>query len=253
MVTDNVDELKVLVAQSCRVLGKENMTREPAGHVSARIPGTDRFVIKGRGPGEAALRYTRPEDLIIMDYDGKKVEGRSDLNPPNETAIHAEILKARPDVNCVIHVHPPNVVLFTITDTELMPIIGAYDPQALAMVLGGIPRYPRSILINSPELGQDLAKALGDKSVCLMQGHGITACGPSVQEATITAWRLNDLAELNYRAHLLGTPHPISDEDIAVFQGNRGGGERPRREGLAPPTGVPGGSTWTYLEKWIEE
>jgi L-fuculose-phosphate aldolase len=249
-VTDNVDELKILVAQSCRVLGKENMTREPAGHVSARIPGTDRFVIKGRGPGEAALRYTRPEDLIIMDFNGKKVEGRSDLNPPNETSIHAEVLKARPDVNCVIHVHPTNVVLFTITNTELLPIIGAYDPMALAMVLGGIPRYPRSILINSPELGQDLVKSLGDKSVVLMRGHGITACGPSVQEATITAWRLNDLADINYRARLLGTPEPIPAEDIEHFS-QRGGGERPARAGAAPTN--PGGSTWTYLEKWIEE
>jgi len=95
---ENVEELKILVAQSCRILGMENMTREPAGHVSARIPGTDRFIIKGRGLGEVALRYTRPEDLVIADFDGTKVEGRADLNPPGEIPIHLEILRARPDV-----------------------------------------------------------------------------------------------------------------------------------------------------------
>ena len=41
----DVEELKNLVSQSCRIIGKEDMTREPAGHVSARIPGTDHIVI----------------------------------------------------------------------------------------------------------------------------------------------------------------------------------------------------------------
>src|SRR5438132_513446 len=170
-----VDELKILVAQSCRILGMENMTREPAGHVSARVPDSDCFIIKGRGPGEVALRYTQPDDLIVCDFEGNKVEGRDDLTPPGETPIHLEVLKARSDVNCVIHVHPTNVVLFTITNKELLPLVGAYDPDQLSMVLEGIPRYPRSHLIGNPELGKALAGVLGDKMVCLMRGHGITA------------------------------------------------------------------------------
>ena len=48
----------------------------------------------------------------------------------------------------MIHVHPINVVLFTVTNKELLPLIGAYDPEALKLVLDGIPRYPRSILIS---------------------------------------------------------------------------------------------------------
>ena len=247
----DVDELKVLVSQSCRIIGKENMTREPAGHVSARIPGTDRIVIKARGPGEAALRYTTPDDLMIVDMDGKKVEGRPDLSPPNEVFIHTWMYRTRPDVNCVIHVHPTNVVLFTICNKELLPLIGAYDPFALQMVLEGIPRYPRSILISNDELGKDLAAAVGSKNVCLMRGHGITAVGANVQEATITAWRLNDLADINYRAALLGNPEPIPDEDLEAFRSQRHGGGRPR-EGAAPAT-VYQSSTWNYLTKWIEE
>jgi ribulose-5-phosphate 4-epimerase/fuculose-1-phosphate aldolase len=237
----NVDELKILVAQSCRILGMENMTREPAGHVSVRVPGNDSFIIKGRGPGEVALRYTQPGDLVVCDFEGNKVEGRDDLTPPGETPIHLEVLKARPDVNCVVHVHPSTVVLFTITNKELLPVIGAYDPEALKLVLDGIPRYPRSILISTPQLGQDLAQTLGSKSVCLMRGHGITACGASVQQATITAWRLNGLADMNYRAALLGTPEPILPEDIEAFR-SRG---EPGGRGLA--------STWTYLVRRAEE
>jgi ribulose-5-phosphate 4-epimerase/fuculose-1-phosphate aldolase len=243
---ENIEELRILVAQSCRILGRENMTREPAGHVSARIPGTDKFVIKGRGPGEVALRYTRPEDVVVSDRDGNKLEGRGDLNTPGEVAIHAEIMKARPDVNCVIHVHPTNVVLFTITSRELLPLVGAYDPDALALVQAGIPRYPRSILISNPQLGRDLASALGDKSVCLMRGHGITACGPSVQDATVTAWRLNDLAEINYRSSLLGVPEPIPVEDQELFAEMRRA-HPPAANGRATTV------TWNYLIRRLQE
>jgi len=247
----DVDELKLLVSQSCRIIGKENMTREPAGHVSARIPGTEHIVIKARGPGEAALRYTMPDDCMIVDMDGKKVEGRPDLSPPNEVFIHTWMYRTRPDVNCVIHIHPTNVVLFTICNKELLPLIGAYDPFALSMVLEGIPRYPRSILISNDELGKELAAAVGSKNVCLMRGHGITAVGSNVQEATITAWRLNDLAEINYRAALLGNPEPIPDEDLEVFRNQRRGGNR-QREGATPAAGYQN-STWNYLTRWIEE
>ncbi len=246
-----LDAARTVVSQSCRIIGKMDMTREPAGHVSYRIPGTDRILIKARGAGEAALRYVTPDDLIICDMDGKKLEGRDDLAAPNEVYIHTWLYRTRPDVNAVIHVHPPTVMLFTICNKELLALVGAYDPFALQMILDGVPRYPRSVLISNDALGQDLAKTIGDKSVCLMRGHGITAVGPSVEEATITAWRLNDLAEINYRAALLGNPEPISDEDIEVFR-NMGGGRA--RNQAERPAGAPyQNSTWRYLTQWIEE
>jgi len=70
----DLDDLRKVVTQSCRIIGKMDMTREPAGHVSCRIPGTDRILIKARGPGEAALRYVTPDDLIIVDMDGNRVD-----------------------------------------------------------------------------------------------------------------------------------------------------------------------------------
>jgi L-fuculose-phosphate aldolase len=246
----DLDAARTVVAQSCRIIGKMNMTREPAGHVSYRIPGTDHILVKARGAGEAALSYVTEDDLIICDMDGKKVEGRDDLAAPNEIYIHTWIYKTRPDVNSVIHVHPTTVMLFTICNKELLPLIGAYDPFALQMVLDGIPRYPRSVLISNDALGQDLAQAIGDKSVCLMKGHGITAVGPTVQDATITAWRLNDLADINYRAALLGDPEPISAEDIEVFQTT---GPRARGRAARPADAPYQNSTWRYLTEWIEE
>ena len=53
----DLSKLRELVAQSCRVLGKLNLTKEPSGHVSARVPGEDRVLIKARGPEESGLRF----------------------------------------------------------------------------------------------------------------------------------------------------------------------------------------------------
>jgi len=109
------------------------------------------------------------------------------------------------------------VVLFTICNKPILPLYGAYDPAGLRIYTDGIANYRRSILISNDERGKEFAQAIGDKRVCLMRGHGITSVGRSVQEATVTAIKLNQLAEMNYQASLLGTPEPIPEEDIRAF------------------------------------
>mgnify|MGYP003693800675 CR=1 FL=1 len=78
----DLSQLRELVARSCRVLGKLNLTKEPSGHVSARVPGTDKILIKARGPEESGLRFVTAEDIITVDMAGKKVEGPDGLETP---------------------------------------------------------------------------------------------------------------------------------------------------------------------------
>jgi L-fuculose-phosphate aldolase len=117
----------------------------------------------------------------------------------------------------VVHVHPLTVVLFTICNKPLLPLFGAYDPSSLRLLMEGLATYPRSITVSNEKLGAEFAGAMGEKPACLMRGHGITTAGAGVEEATLTAIKLNELAEVNYRASLLGKPEPISQEDIDVI------------------------------------
>jgi len=213
-----IDELRSRVAQACRVLGTLELTKAATGHVSARIPGADRALIRARGPAERGVRYTEEAQVIEVDFDGRVVGGGEGLTAPVEVFIHTALYRARAQINAVVHVHPPTVVLFTICDKPLQPLFGAYDPNALKLALNGIPTYPRSILISTPELGDQLAGAIGDKPVCLMRGHGITTVGGTVEEAALNAIHLNELATMNFRAHQLGDPKPISAEDQAEFR-----------------------------------
>ncbi len=213
----DLQELKEVVAESCRILGKLNLTKEATGHVSARIEGTDKVLIRARGPAEEGVRFTTAHEVITVDLNGNKVEGDEGLARPQEVFIHTWIYKTRPEVQSVIHIHPPTVVLFTICNKPILPLYGAYDPAGLRIYMDGIANYRRSILISNDERGKEFAQAIGDKRVCLMRGHGITSVGRSVQEATVTAIKLNQLAEMNYQASLLGTPEPIPEEDIRAF------------------------------------
>ena len=238
---ERLQEQRELVALSSRILGKLDLTKSTSGHVSARVAGTDTFLIRARGPAETGVRYTGPGDVILVDRDGKKIEGSDDLDPPQEVYIHSWLYRTREDVNSVIHIHPATVVLFTICRKPLLPIYGAYDPTSIRLLMQGIPEYERSITVSNDELGKEFAGVMGDKPACLMRSHGITTAGATVEEATITAIKLNELAEMNYRAALLGTPHPIPDEEIAIITRTK------RKRGNATE------SSWRYYRTLADE
>ncbi|HYM19264.1 MAG TPA: class II aldolase/adducin family protein [Micropepsaceae bacterium] len=245
-------DLRARVAKACRVLGKMELSRALRGHISARVPGTGRVFVRARGPAESGVRYTTDEEVVEIDLSGRPAAGVPEgLRLPSELYIHTEILCARPEVNCVVHMHPPTVVLFTITGTPLLPIYGAYDPYGLSIALENPPTFEKSVLINTPELGAELVAAIKNSRACLMRGHGITTVGESVEEACVTALVLNELATLNYQARLLGTPHAISDADV---EGLRPAIKRLSAKGAEP--GVPGDSIateWRYYCRLTEE
>jgi ribulose-5-phosphate 4-epimerase/fuculose-1-phosphate aldolase len=212
------DSLRSEVARACRVLGRLDLTKGTLGHVSARIPDEDRVLIRARGPAELGVELTTEDQVIEIDLDGEVISSRLEgLAPPLEVFIHTALYRRRPDVLAVTHLHPRAAMLSTVCETPLLPIYGAYDPQSAQLAIDGVPVYPRSTLIDTPRLGDDLADVIGDKRVCLMHGHGVTTVGPSVADAALHAIFLNDLASLNHEALKLGGQRPISVEDQVVI------------------------------------
>lgn len=237
------ETLRARIATACRVVGRMGLTRALRGHISARIPGTNRVFVRARGPAESGVRYTRDDEVVEVDLDGKPVAGMPDgLRSPSEIYIHTEIYRARPEANAVLHMHPPTVVLFTVVGKPLLPIYGAYDPFGLGIVTEGIPVFDKSVLINSRELGRDFAGAIGRKRACLMRGHGITTVGESIEEAAVVALAVNELARMNFDAHGLGQPRPISDEDKQSL--------RPAIERLSAHSKTPGEPSASVETEW---
>jgi ribulose-5-phosphate 4-epimerase/fuculose-1-phosphate aldolase len=193
------------------MLGKLELTHGALGHVSLRA-GETSMLIKGKGPDEVGLRYTRVEDIIEVNFDAEKLSGPSGLQPPSESYLHIWLYRLNPDVRSVIHVHPEHAVLLTICDKPILPIYGAYGSGA-RLALDGVPTYPRSITIHDDALGEDFATFMGQHQAVLMRGHGVSVVGSSVEDAAVRTLALNELVTMTYKAYLLGTPQPISAED----------------------------------------
>lgn len=216
--TEKVKELRRKVVLSCRIMGHRGVTQGAFGHVSARIPGTDRILIKSKGPNEAPLEFATEKDIITIDLKGKVLEASEGLEVPQETEMHLAVYGARPEVMSVIHTHPDWVVVLTACEKPLLPIYAAYNPPSMRLLLEGIPLYPRSVTIVNEALAEDFMRVMGDKKACLLLGHGMTTAGKSVEEATAISLNLYELARMNYLAYAIGNPKPVPAEDLEEYK-----------------------------------
>jgi ribulose-5-phosphate 4-epimerase/fuculose-1-phosphate aldolase len=210
------------VALGCRVLAHRGLAEDVLGHVSVRV-GADRMLVRCRGPEERGLLFTTGDDVRLVD-----LEGRGDLAGgyavPNELPIHAEVLRARPDVTAVVHAHPPSVLVAALAELPLRPVFGAYNIPAMRMASAGVPVYPRAVLIRRSDLGREMVAAMGDAAVCVLRGHGVTTTGASVEQAVVRALNLDVLARVTLDLARLGRPvSDISSEDMAELPDLGGG------------------------------
>lgn len=215
-------ELRELVATAGQVLYQQGLT-DYLGHCSARVPGTDRVIIKPkhsrRVRSPAALG---PGDMAVIDLDGNLVEGAD--APPSERFIHTEIYRARPDVSAVVHTHQPGATLLGVIGGDLLPVL--HVPAVLTDG-GTMPTWPCPLLVDTPELGRKLAGALGDAGLCHLQGHGIVSVATDLRRATVTAIATEQLAEANLtilqtgRAPRVITPGELADlrQSVASIDG----------------------------------
>jgi ribulose-5-phosphate 4-epimerase/fuculose-1-phosphate aldolase len=213
-----VDALRVLIADGCRVLAARGLADGILGHISHRVGG-DRLLVRCRGPQERGLLHTTPADIRLVDLDGNP-GGPGELDggwaPPNELPLHTEVLRRRPDVDTVVHAHPPAVVAADLAGLRIRPIIGAYDIPGTRLAAGGVPVYPRGVLIRDRRLAAAMADSLGDRPVVVLRAHGLTSTGRSVQEAVLRAISVDGIARLSLTiAQAGGQLRDLPDEDMA--------------------------------------
>lgn len=200
------------VALACRVLARAGLASGSLGHVSARVGGG--LAIRCRGPREAGLLFTAPEDVHVVDP--VRPVAAPGWTPPHELPIHSALYRARPGVGAVVHVHAPAAVLCGLAGLELRPVFGAYDIPAARLALAGVPVFPRAALITRDDLGDAVAAAMGGADVCLLRGHGIATAGADVPAAVARALELERLARVTLELHRLGArPAELTAADRA--------------------------------------
>lgn len=177
---------------------------EGFGHISARLPDSDRWMITRHSLGADA----KADDFLVFDLDGKKLSGGGVV--PGEYPIHLEILRARPDVGSVIHYHGMYSTAFTTSEQRLRPIhlMGT-------LFHDGIPIYPDPRLVSDRQRGEALARALGSHRAVLLRAHGAAITGASVEEAVGGAFLFEENAHRACVSAGLGKPLWLDDATAA--------------------------------------
>ncbi len=216
-VHDDGPRLRATVATSCRVLARRGLVDGILGHVSARVA-ADELVIRCRGAGERGLALTGPGDVWRVDLEGRPVDLADGYAAPNELPIHAELMRARPEVGAVIHAHPRSALLAGLAGLSPRPVFGAYDIPALRLALDGVPVFESAALIDSRELALEMVAAMAERPVCLLRGHGIVVAAPSVEAATVLAVNLEALLSVTVELARLGaTPPELTPAELAAL------------------------------------
>ncbi|GAA5136282.1 class II aldolase/adducin family protein [Pseudonocardia adelaidensis] len=188
------------------------------GHVSLRVD-ERRLLVRCRGPAERGLAFTTVADVRLVDLDGQPgAPGELDggYAPPNELPLHTEVLRRRPDVDAVVHAHPPDVVAADLAGIAIRPIVGAFDIPGTRLAAGGVPVHPRGVLIRNRRLAAEMVESMGERPVVVLRAHGLTSAAAGVERAVLQAIAVDGLARLALRVVSAGgTLADLPEADMA--------------------------------------
>jgi L-fuculose-phosphate aldolase len=201
-------ELRSLVSQGSRVLAANGHEDFVWGHAAVPDP-------LGRGvwmkPNGIGLGEVDPGDVLLVGPDGTVLAGGGSRH--KEYPIHTEIAAARGDVGGIVHTHPTHSIALAAAGKELLPI----SHEATALVPPALPVFDLTTnLITTPELGRELAQALGDAPAILMLNHGIVTVGPDLPTAVVRAIVLERACERQLVAEGFGGSKYWSSDEEAL-------------------------------------
>ena len=203
---DEVAQLRENLISACRILSHQKLVAG-FGHVSARIPDADRFIITPR----VSLALVQENELITMNLNGQVVEGHA--TPPFEAWLHIAIMKDKPRVNAIARIHARIANIFSVTDRKLEPV-----HNHGSFFAGDVPVFQTPDLIASERLGREVALALGTHPAVLLRGNGQVTVGRTIPEAVIMAIYLEEAAEVLFGALQIGKPIPLTADESAKRQ-----------------------------------
>ena len=200
------EALREKLTNAGRVLTSQDQGDFVVGHVTVRLPDDPhRFLMK---PGTIGLDEMTLDNIITVDLDGQKVGGTMPRH--NEVYIHSEVLRARSDIQCVIHTHAPHAVAFSSLGKELVPV-----NNEAGYFYKKLPIFSEtSDLIVTPERGKQVARCLGPHDALILRNHGIVATGRSIEEAVWIAVKLERACRVQLLAEWAGGPKFVADAGL---------------------------------------
>jgi ribulose-5-phosphate 4-epimerase/fuculose-1-phosphate aldolase len=205
----SITGLRVQIAALTRLLHKEGILTY-SGHASVRLPGRDAFLIQSINDSRAGIE---PGNFLICDLDCNVLEGPAGDRPPLETFIHSEILRARPDMEAVVHTHSDLAAMFTMLDGVELALMKSHAHRWAS----GIPTHPDPSHIKTAEQGKQLAASLGDHFGALLRAHGGVLVAESLPALLVDAVHFEENATAHYQAATVGKIKPLTRAELDLL------------------------------------
>ncbi len=202
-------ELRAEVVRICRLLWEKGFVAASDGNVSVRL-GRDRLLAT---PSGFSKGFLSPSDVVLCNLEGQSMyssyQRGERCKPSSEILLHVEVYRQRPDVQAVVHAHPPIAVAFTIAGVSLAQCV---LPEVVVN-LGQVPTtaYATPSTAEGPEVIRELIR---DHDALILDRHGSVTVGRSLFDAYMKLEKVEHLAQVTLAARQLGQVGLLPQEEV---------------------------------------
>lgn len=209
----------------CRKVWERGWVANHDGNLSCRLPGR-RYLAT---PTSFSKGEVSEDDLLVLDRHGNKIQGR--WRAFSEKSMHLAAYACRPDVNAVLHAHPPVATGLSVAGVDVETTILA---EAVISLGDRIPTIPFALPGSESQL-ETLVLALPFFDAVVLGRHGVLTTGKDVEQAFLRMELVEHLARIKQVALQVGRPQHLTAHEVELLMRKR------KKGGLGPEArGVQG-------------
>jgi len=199
----NLTEKKEILLKYSQMMQKEGLVLGPGGNTSMKDEDGNMWISPS---GIPFMEMTIDDFVPINITTGKIIDPR--LMPSSEVALHLFLYRARSDINCIFHSHPPYVISLSSVDVLIVPLfpdfvvyLGHYVPQVTY------------VTPCTEDMANLVVQAMNEVPSCVLKNHGAVTVGKSIKEAYTRTQVLESGAQILYQALLIGNPKVLTKKE----------------------------------------
>ena len=202
-------ELRQEMVRVGRLMWERGYVAATDGNLSARLS-SDRLLVTPTGLSKGFLST---DDPVVIRLDGEPLSpvthrGR-DWKPSSETLMHLQVYHQRPDVDAVVHAHPPLATAFSIAGVSLARCV---LPEVV-VALGGIPTAEYATP-GTLEVPKTIDRFIQDYDAIILAHHGSLTLGKTLWEAYLRLEKVEHTAQITLAAQQLGRVSTLSPQAV---------------------------------------
>lgn len=194
------------IVQYGKKLVTSNLTKGTGGNLSIYNRKEGLMAISPSGIDYFKIK---PEDVVVLDLEGKKIEG--DKKPSSEYEMHRIFYANRVDINAIIHTHTMYATTIACLNWDLPPV------HYMVALAGLNVRCAKYATFGTKELAENAFEAMKDRKAVLLANHGLLAGDKDLANAFNITEEIEYCAELYYRTKCIGEPVILSEDEMRIM------------------------------------